>query len=78
MQDFHERTGGFHERTSKELSFFMASYVIFTTFESVIFLRIMVMNPKNHLITAGLLFMFLVTAQHWFERVLDGYLIFFL
>jgi hypothetical protein len=37
MQDFHERTGGFHERTSKELSFFMASYVIFTTFESDFF-----------------------------------------
>jgi predicted PurR-regulated permease PerM len=36
------------------------------------------MNPKNHLIAAGVLFMFLVTAQHWFEPVLDGYLIFFL
>ncbi len=34
------------------------------------------MNPKNHLITAGVLFMFQVTAQHWFEPVLDGYLIF--
>jgi hypothetical protein len=37
MQDFRERTGSFHERTSKEQSFFMATYVIFTRFESVIF-----------------------------------------
>ncbi len=54
----------------------MVSYVIFTRFESD-FLKIMVMNPKNHLIPAGVLFMFLVTARHWFEPVLDGYLNFF-